>query len=98
MGHYYLAIAGGGLLAASLVVKKKAVWAALAGGAVLTVLAVQESDPTLALGVFALVATVLCRPSSAKFPRGNAVPRQTAGMSPAASPESSLTKGGKTGT
>lgn len=51
-----LAVPGFLLLAASLAVKKRAMWCAVAGMALLACLAVRESDPTLALGALALVA------------------------------------------
>jgi len=56
-----LALAGFGLLAASLAVQKKALCLVAAGMAVLTVLAVGESDPVLFLGALALAGARLLR-------------------------------------
>ncbi len=60
-----LALAGVGfaLLAASLFLKKKAGWIAVAGMALLGTLAVLESDPLLALGALALAASGRCKPA-----------------------------------
>ncbi|WP_300162965.1 hypothetical protein [Solidesulfovibrio sp.] len=63
-----LAGAGFALLAASLFVKKKAGWAAVAGMALLGTLAVLESDPLLALGALALAASGRCKPARQDSP------------------------------
>jgi hypothetical protein len=80
IGQIFLAVAGFLLLAASLVVKKKAGWAGLVGTAVLTFLAVRESDPTLALGALALIAARYIRPPR-KDPPAVDVAGQTDGCS-----------------
>ena len=79
-----LSVAGFLLLAASLVAKKKAGWFAVIGGAVLTTLAARESDPTLALGAFALVAARLLRSPRPDSPDGRVPAAQADGK---ASPE-----------
>lgn len=68
LGQILLAVGGFALLAASLAVKKKAGWLALAGAAALCFLAARESDPTLALGALALVAARFVRPPQRKPP------------------------------
>jgi len=71
-GQLIVSVAGFLLLAASLVSQKKAGYLALAGAAALAILAVWEADPTLALGVLALVAARFVRPPRKKSPLGQA--------------------------
>ena len=64
-----LAGAGLALLAASLLRKKRAGWLAVAGVALLGTLAVQESDPILALGALALAAARCVKPARQDSPQ-----------------------------
>ena len=64
----FAAVAGFGLLAASLATQKKALWFAVAGTAVLTALAVGESDPLLFLGALASMAARMLPPPQKDSP------------------------------
>lgn len=76
------------LLAASLVLKKKAGWAVLVGATVLAVLASRESDPTLALGALALAAARCVRtpPKNSPAPGASGRSETLAPSAPARKP------------
>ncbi|MHC1713858.1 MAG: hypothetical protein AB9872_17080 [Solidesulfovibrio sp.] len=95
LAQIILAVGGFLLLAASLYVKKRAGCFVLAGMIALAVLAVREFDPTLALGVFALVAARCIRPPRKELPAGRACVRSDRHHGPPRPPGNVLDAAGK---